>query len=71
MLEHVAVEQASVADAQVHAVALAVAPVVAVGTRAGLHPGAVAVRGKAVLPHVPEVVLIDVALAVVGADAWA
>ena len=59
----------SVAIAQVHAVALTVAPVAAVGTVVLLHPLAIAIRMVAVFPDVHEVILVDIPLMVVGADA--
>lgn len=62
-------QQFAVAVAQVHAIALTVAEVLAVGTLAATHPFTVAVGGIAVLPDIHEVVLVDVALMVVGTDA--
>ena len=67
----VAEEEVTLVVAKVHAVALAVAEEVAVGTGAGAHPFAVAVGLEAVFPHVHEVVLIDVALMVVATNAGA
>ena len=63
--------QFPVAIAKVHTVAQAIAPHLAVGALAGLHPLMVAVDLELVLPHVPETVLIDVALVIVAADAEA
>ena len=57
--------------AQVHAVAPAIAEIVARGTFACAHPFAVAVGKEAVFPYVHELVLIDVALVIIGADAGA
>lgn len=57
--------------AQVHAVAPAIAEIVARGTFAGAHPFAVAVGEEAVFPYIHKFVLIDVALMIVGADAGA
>ena len=54
-----------------HAVALTIPPHLAFGTLVGLHPFAVAVDLKLVLPNVPKAVLIDIALVVVAADAKA
>lgn len=62
-------EQATVTIVQVHAVALAVAEEGTVGTKAGLCPTAVAEGLEAVLPHVHEVIVVDVTLVVVGTDA--
>ena len=53
------------------AVALAIAESFTVTTWTTPHPLAVAVLLKAVLPHVPETVTVDVALAVIAADAQA
>ena len=61
----------SVAVAEVHAVAEAIAPHLAVGTLAGLHPFPVTIHLKLVLPNIPKVVLIDISLMVVGTDAEA
>ena len=52
-----------------HAVALTVAEVFAVGTLVTTHPFTIAVQHIAVLPYIHEVILIDVALIVVCADA--
>ena len=49
----------------------ALALLVAVGAFAGLHPCVVAVGLEAVLPHIHEIVFIDVALMIVGTDACA
>ena len=61
----------AVAVAKMHAVALAIAPHLAVGTWASLHPFPVAIYLKLVLPHLPEAVLVNVALVVVVTDAQA
>lgn len=63
--------QFSFAIAQMHAIALAIAPDLAFVAFVGLHPSAVAVSFEAVLPHFIEVVGIDIALMVVAADAQA
>ena len=63
--------QFSVAVAEMEAVAEAVAPHLAFGTLAGFHPFAVAVKLESVLPDVPEAVLIDISLMVVGSYAEA
>lgn len=52
-----------------HGAALAVAPGFAVAALACLHPAAVAVGLEAVLPDIPEIILVDVALVVVAAYA--
>ena len=62
-------QQLTIAAAQMHAVALAVAEPSAGGAFAALHPGAVAVRVEAVLPHFNEIICINIALAVVCTDA--
>ena len=64
----VAVEQLAVIAVQVHAAAQAVAEHPAVGTRTPPRPLAVAEGLETVLPHIPEVVAVDVALVEVGAD---
>ena len=61
----------AVAVAEVEAVAEAVAPHLAVGALVGLHPFAVSIDLEFVLPHLPETVLIDVALVVIAAYAEA
>lgn len=70
-LPQVAKHQLALFVAQVHAVALAVAKEGAVGTQAFLHPRAVAERTVAVVPHVHEVVAIDVSLMKITPDAGA
>ena len=52
---------------EMHAVTLAVLPHLAVGALALLRPCAVAELLEAVLPHIPEVVFVDIALREVGA----
>ena len=49
-----------------HAIALAILPHLAVGTFALLGPCAVAELLKTVLPHIPEVILVDITLCEVG-----
>ena len=61
----------SVAVAEMHASAAAVAEETAVGALALLHPRTVAEGTEALLPDVHEMVGVDVALMVVGADAGA
>lgn len=67
---NMAVKKEAGGIAQMHAVALAVAPEFAIGTCACLHPATVAIFFKAVLPHIPEIIFVDVALPEVGAYAW-
>ena len=55
--------------AQVHSVALAIAEIFAVGTLACLHPRPVTVWLIAVLPHIYEIILVDISLRQVAADA--
>ncbi len=52
-----------------HSVALTVAEPLAGGAVVLFHPAAVAVGTEAVFPNVDEIVLVDVALMVVAADA--
>lgn len=63
--------QMSVAIAQMEAVALTVTPHLAFGASLGFHPFSVAVNLEAVLPYLPEAVMIDVALMIVTSDAQA
>ena len=63
--------EAAVRIAEVHAIAFAVAPECAVGALSGLHPLVVTVWLEFTLPHFPEVIFVDVALSVVGANARA
>ena len=67
----VAEEEVFVVIVEMHAVALAVLPHLTVGTLAPLRPGAVAELLEAVLPHIPEVILIYITLREVGAHACA
>ena len=60
-------EQVLVIVVEVHAVTLAVLPHLAVSTLALLRPFAVAELLEAGLPHIPEVVFVDVTLREVGA----
>ena len=60
--------QFSIAVAEVHAIALAIAPHLAMLTLVGLHPFPVAVDLKFILPNVPEIVLVDIALMIIAAD---
>lgn len=62
------VHEIAVGIAQVHAVTFAKAPKRTVGTFATFHPVTVAVLAEAVLPHIPEIILVNIALPVVGAD---
>ena len=52
-----------------HAVALTVAEILAVGTLARTHPFALTIGRITVLPNLHEVVFVDIALMVVGSDA--
>ena len=61
----------AVSITQVHAAATAVTEKLAVGTFARTHPLSVTIRGEALFPDVHEVIAVDVALMVVGADAGA
>ena len=61
--------QLPVTVAQMHAVALAIAPHLAMLTLVGLHPFPVAVNLEFVLPNIPKTILIDIALMVIAADA--
>ena len=70
-LEVVAGEHLTGGVAKVHGAALAVAPGFAVAALVCLHPAAVAVGLEAVLPDIPEIILVDVALVVVAAYAQA
>ena len=56
---------------QMHGAALAVPPGFAVRALPRLHPAAVAVGLESVLPHIPEIIIVDVALMVVAAYAQA
>ena len=55
-------EEVLVVVVEVHAIALAVLPHLAVSTIALFRPCTVAELLEAVLPHIPEVVTIDVSL---------
>ena len=62
-------QEFAVAIAQMHAVASTVAEVLTLGAFVLLHPFAVAIGVIAVFPDFHEVVFVDVALIIVGADA--
>ena len=62
-------DKSAVAIAEVHAAAFAITVHIAVGTLVAVHPFAVAVNLKAVFPHIHEIVFINIALMIVGADA--
>ena len=64
-------DEIAVVVAEVHAAAAAVFPPSAGGAFAGFHPRVVAVGLEAVFPHIHEIVLVDVALMIIGADAGA
>lgn len=64
-------QQFAVAIAEVHAIALTIAEILTVGTLVALHPTAVTIQHVTVLPHVHEVVLVDIPLIIVGTDAGA
>ena len=49
---------------QVHGTALAVSPYLAVAALVFLHPLAVAVEFETVLPQIPEIICMDIALIV-------
>ena len=63
--------QFAVVVTQVHAIAQAIAPHLAIGALVRLHPFPVAIDLELVLPHVPETVLVDIALVVVTSNAEA
>ena len=63
--------QFTIPVAEMHAVALAIAPHLAMLTLVGLHPFSVAVDLEFVLPNVPKTVLVDIALMVVATNAEA
>lgn len=67
LLEHfvVAIHQLALVVAKVHAATLAELPNLAFGALVRLCPLAVAEFLKAVLPHIPKLILVDVALSVV------
>ena len=55
-------QQLLVVIVQVHPAALAIFPQITVGTLPFLCPATITVLLKAVLPHIPQVVLVDIAL---------
>ena len=59
------------AVAQVEAIALTVTKHVALGTLSTTHPFTVAILLEAILPHIPEAIMIDIALIVVATNAQA
>ena len=67
----VVAEEKVLVVAEVHTVALAVLPHLASGALAPHHSCAVAEPLEAVLPHIPEVILIYITLREVGAHACA
>ena len=56
---------------EVHAITFAVLPHFAIGTLALLGPATVAELLEAILPHIPEVILVDITLGEVGSYAGA
>ena len=64
-------QQILVVIVEVHTVTLAVLPHLTVGALTLLGPCSIAELLEAILPHVPEVILIDVALRKVGTHACA
>ena len=64
-------QQVALAITQMHSVALTIAEVGAILALALAHPFAIAIRSVAILPDVHKIVLVDVALIIVGADAGA
>ena len=64
-------DEVALGVAQVHAAAAAVFPELAGGAGVLFHPGAVPVGAEAVLPHVHEIVPVNVALVIIGPDAGA
>ena len=64
-----ALQQMALAIAQVHAVAPAEFEELAVGTESRAHPLPVAEPIEAVLPHLHEIVVVDIALMEVAPDA--
>lgn len=59
-------QQPAFGVAQVHAVAPAVAEILTRGAFAGAHPRPVAVRKEATLPHVNEIIGVNIALMIIG-----
>ena len=70
-LKEVAGEHLPTVTAQVHRATLAVTPDLALGTFIGFHPFAVTIRLEAILPYIPEIILVYIALMVVTANAKA
>ena len=64
-------DEVAVIIAKVHAVTLAIAEPSTVSALILLHPRTVAIWLKAVLPHIYEIIFVNVALMVVGPDAAA
>ena len=67
----VAEQESAFAVTEMHAVALTVAEEPTVGTRTSTHPCTVAIGLEAMFPYIHEIVLVDIALVVVAADAGA
>ena len=63
--------EAAVGVSQMHSAAFAVAEELAFSTFVFLHPGPVAINLESVVPHVHEIILVDIALVVVRPDAHA
>ena len=62
-------KQSAVFVSKVHAIALTIFKHLALLARTGLHPFAIAIQSETVVPDIPETVGIDIALAVITADA--
>ena len=60
--------QLSIGIAQMHSIALTIAPHRTIGAIALTHPLSVTIFGKAILPHIPEIIFIDVSLMKICSD---
>ena len=62
-------QQFAISIAQMHAVALTIAEILAISAFASAHPLTVAIGGITILPDFHEVVLVDISLIVICTDA--
>ena len=70
-LIQVAEEQLALLVTEMHTATLAIAEEVTLGTLLLAHPLPITIRLEALVPHLPEAILVDIALMIVGTDACA
>jgi hypothetical protein len=61
-------QQTAIAVTQMHAIALTIAEIRAVGTLVTAHPFTIPVREETTLPNIHKVIVIDITLVIVAAN---